>query len=118
MPRKNRDDTSYLSDMLQFAREVLAFTQGCSRADYEADIRLRRAVERATELIGEAADHVSDPTRALYPHIPWRQIVGQRHVLIHGYGDVDDDLVWNLVEKEIPNLVAVLDRILPGDSAG
>ena len=64
MPHKDRDDDSYLADMLQFAREVLTFTEGRSRADYDADAILRRAVERATELIGEAANHVSDETRA------------------------------------------------------
>lgn len=115
MPRKDRDDDSYLADMLQFAREVLTFTEGRSRADYDADAILRRAVERATELIGEAANHVSEQTRARHPEIPWREIIDQRHVLIHGYGDVDDDLVWNLVEKEIPNLLSLLDRILPAE---
>lgn len=78
---------------------------------------MRRAVERAIELIGEAASHVSDSTRALHAHIPWRKIVGQRHVLIHGYGDVDDELVWNLVEKEIPKLVADLERLTRGEAA-
>ncbi len=98
--------------MLKFAREVLTFTQGRSYSDYENDIVLRRAVERATELIGEAATNISDSTRAAHPEIPWRKIVGQRNVLIHDYGDVDDDLVWNLVELEIPKLVATLERIV------
>src|SRR3954452_6298820 len=111
MPRKNRGDTSYLADMLSFAREALSFTHGCSRTDYATDMVLRRAVERATELIGEAASNVSDATRAAHPDIPWRKIIGQRNVLIHDYGDVDDDLVWNLVELEIPKLVTILERI-------
>ena len=118
MPRRDRGDASYLADMLGFAREVLAFTAGRSRADYDTDLVLRRAVERATELIGEAASNVSDSTRAAYPKIPWRKIVGQRHVLIHDYGDVDDALVWNLVELEIPALASTLDRIVREDFAG
>ena len=117
MPRRNRGDASYLADMLTFAREVLTFTKGRSRSDYETDAVLRRAVERATELIGEAASNVSDSTRAAYPEIPWPKIVGQRHVLIHDYGDVDDDLVWNLVELEIPRLASILDRIVREDLA-
>jgi uncharacterized protein with HEPN domain len=91
---------------------VLAFTRGRSRADYESDTGLRRSVERSTELNGEAASNISDATRAAHPEIPWRKIVGQRNVLIHDYGDVDDDLVWNLVELEIPALVSILERIV------
>jgi len=113
MPRKERGEASYLADMLSFAREVLTFTQGRSHSDYENDMVLRRAVERATELIGEAATHISDSTRAAHPEIPWRKIVGQRNVLIHDYGDVDDDLVWNLVELEIPKLVSILEGVVP-----
>jgi uncharacterized protein with HEPN domain len=112
MRRKDRGEASYLADMLSFAREVLAFTEGRSRADYESDTGLRRSVERATELIGEAASNISDSTRAEHPDIPWRKIIGQRNVLIHDYGDVDDDLVWNLVELEIPKLAAILERII------
>lgn len=115
MPRRDRGDASYLADMLAFTREVLAFTEGRSRSDYDTDALLRRAVERATELIGEAASNVSDSTRAAHPEIPWRKIVGQRHVLIHDYGDVDDDLVWNLIELEIPALASILDRIIRED---
>lgn len=117
MQRRNRGDASYLADMLKFAREVLAFTEGRSRTDYDKDTVLRRAVERATELIGEAASNVSDSARAAHPEIPWRKIIGQRNVLIHDYGDVDDDLVWNLVELEIPALASILDRIVREDHA-
>jgi uncharacterized protein with HEPN domain len=113
MPREERGDASYLADMLSFSREVLTFTRGRSHSDYEDDAVLRRAVERATELIGEAATNISDAMRAEHPEIPWRKIVGQRNVLIHDYGDVDDELVWNLVELEIPKLVSILERLVP-----
>ncbi|HEX3579200.1 MAG TPA: HepT-like ribonuclease domain-containing protein [Thermoanaerobaculia bacterium] len=102
--------------MLSFAREVLTFTQGRSRADYDTDAVLRPAVERATELIGEAASNISDSMRAAHPEIPWRKVVGQRNVLIHDYGDVDDDLVWNLVELEVPRLVSILEGIVANDA--
>jgi uncharacterized protein with HEPN domain len=115
--KKDRGDASYLADMLSFAREVLTFTRGRSHSDYETDTVLRRAVERATELIGEAASNVSDSMRAEHPEIPWRKIVGQRNVLIHDYGDVDDELVWNLVELEIPALVSTLEQLVPEDVA-
>lgn len=112
MPRRIRGEISYLEDMLAFTREVLVFTHGRSRADYDTDLGLRRSVERATELIGEAATNISDQTRLRYSEIPWRKIIGQRNVLIHDYGDVDDELVWNLVELEIPKLELILDRIV------
>src|SRR4051794_27930163 len=117
MRRKDRGDASYFTDMLSFAREALAFTRGRSRADYASDTGFRRSVERSTELIGEAASNISDASRAAHPEIPWRKNIGQRNVLIHDYGDVDDDLVWNLVELEIPRLVSILERLVPEDVA-
>ncbi len=112
MPRDKRDDASYLADMLQFANEALEFVRARTRDDYDGSPVMRRAVERAIELIGEAASHVSNKTRDRHPEIPWRKIVAQRHVLIHGYGDVDDDLVWNLVQTEIPQLLESLQKIV------
>ena|SRR5688572_26577322 len=108
-----RDDRVYLADMLKYAQEVVDnFTAGFDRRLYGEHVQTRRSVERSVQLIGEAAKHVSDGFRDAHPEIPWRKIIGQRNVLVHEYGRLDDDLIWNLVEFELPPLVKRLKAIL------
>ncbi|MGH3799958.1 MAG: HepT-like ribonuclease domain-containing protein [Pseudonocardiaceae bacterium] len=59
---------------------------------------------RHLQIIGEAASRLSDDARSRRPDIPWRKIIGLRHVLVHGYFDVDLDLVWSVVEHELAAL--------------
>jgi len=67
---------------------------------------------RALEVIGEAADKLSVSTHTAYPSIPWGEIIGMRHRLIHGYFDVDLDIVWNVATVKLIGLVAWLDSVL------
>jgi len=109
----DKDDHAYVADMLGFALEVVEnFTLGITRQTYGENLQIRRSIERSVQLIGEAAKHVSPAFREAHPDIPWRKIVAQRNVLTHEYGDVDDDLLWNLVIVELPPLAAKLRKVL------
>jgi uncharacterized protein with HEPN domain len=90
----SRDD-AYLLDMLRFAREVMEFSRGVNEDEYLADLEKRRSIERSLELIGEAARRISRPFREAHPEIPWAEIIGQRSVLAHDYGDISDVRVWD-----------------------
>ena len=70
------------------------------------------AVVRAIEVVGEAASKVTDETKATSPAIPWASIVGMRNRLIHGYFDIDSDVVWKTVTEEIPALHRSLKLLL------
>src|SRR5438045_2603743 len=98
-------DTDRLRHMRDAACAALRFVQGRSRADLDTDEMLSFALVRALEIIGEAADKLSDPTHAAHPSIPWSEIIGMRHKLIHGYFDVDHDIVWNVVTGKLADLV-------------
>ena len=74
---------------------------------------LRSAVERQIEIIGEAAGKVSDSFQQQHPEIPWRGIVGQRHVLAHDYGEVDHQRIWKVVTDHIPQLIECLEPLIP-----
>lgn len=70
------------------------------------------AVVRAIEVVGEAANHVSDDGRSLLPSLPWPAIIGMRHRIVHAYFDVDPETVWKTVVDELPVLSAALKAAL------
>jgi uncharacterized protein with HEPN domain len=70
------------------------------------------AIVRAIEVIGEAASKVTAETQAASPGIPWSSIVGMRYRLVHGYFDIDLDVVWKTVTVEIPPLQRSLKLLL------
>lgn len=72
---------------------------------------------RSLEVIGEAASKVSPEFRAARSDIPWREIIGLRHRLIHGYADVRLDLVWSVVWNQLGALIATLEPLIPGEDA-
>ncbi len=79
-------------------------------------MRCSLALVRLLEIIGEAAKGISEGLRQQYPEIPWKQIAGTRDRLIHGYFDVDLDIIWSIVAHDLPILIAGLGRILPLNS--
>jgi uncharacterized protein with HEPN domain len=103
-------DLSHLEDMLHYGREALRFAGGKTFSDYCADSQLQLAVERAVEIVGEAANRISSEFQMAHSDLPWAKIVRQRNVLVHEYGDVDPALMWGLVRKHLPDLVTVVER--------
>jgi uncharacterized protein with HEPN domain len=103
------DDDLRLGHMLQYARKALRVSHGRSRIDLESDEGLVLALTKALEVIGEAANRVSRGRRAKLPAVPWSKIIGMRNRLIHGYDQLDLDILWRTVERELPALVAALE---------
>ena len=68
------------------------------------------ATLRNLELMGEAATHVPDSVRSAAPHIPWRLIVATRNRLIHGYLGIDNDVLWSIIQDDVPELLGQLQR--------
>ena len=109
----SRDDSAYLLDMLLSARDALSFTEGMSFDDFVLDRRTQLSVLKSVEIVGEAAAQVSEDVRRANPDIPWREIVGMRNRLVHGYFDIDLSLVWDTVRQDIPDLIARLGPLVP-----
>ncbi len=101
-------DAAYLWDMLDAAQMAEQLSAGLDFTQYSNDRRTQLAVERSLEIIGEAAGRVSASFRNAHPKIPWRQIIGQRNVLIHEYGEVKQERIWKVVRENIPQLVKLL----------
>lgn len=73
------------------------------------------AIVHSIQIIGEAARRVSEEYREMHPEIPWRNIIGMRNQLVHKYDDVDLDVVWRVVQREIPELIALIEPLVPPD---
>jgi uncharacterized protein with HEPN domain len=110
-----RDDGVYLGHMLDTARKAVGRLTAASRADYDADEDLRIVIAHLVQTIGEAAGRVSGPTRDAHPEIPWKQITGVRHRIMHDYMDVDYDVLWEVATRDLPRLIGLLERIVSDD---
>ena len=96
--------------MREAAEKAIAYTAGRDRSILDRDEMRTLAVVRLVEIIGEAARAVSEPTRTQFPEVSWRQIVGTRDRLIHGYQEGDLDILWTIVTDDLPVLVSELNR--------
>ena len=106
------EDRIRLLYMLDAAGKAVAFTSGKTREDLESDEVLALALVRLLEVIGEASKGVSEELRGRYPGVKWRAIAATRDRLIHGYFDVDQDIVWQIVTVDLLPLVDSLKIIL------
>ncbi|MFA5802004.1 MAG: HepT-like ribonuclease domain-containing protein [Thermoleophilia bacterium] len=106
-------DAAYLWDMVEAAKEVRDMTSGVSSSDFLENRVLLRATERGVEIIGEAAAHVSVAFRKTHTDIPWRQIIGQRNIIVHEYGQIDYEMLYQTATNDIPELITTIEPILP-----
>ncbi|MEE8436265.1 MAG: HepT-like ribonuclease domain-containing protein [bacterium] len=103
--------------MLNYSREALDAVRNISRKELDSNRLLNLALVRLLEIIGEAANRVSSEKRSEHPGIPWGEIVSLRNRLIHGYDQVDFDILWQIVKNDIPALITALEPILSPSSS-
>lgn len=109
------DEAFHLRHMLEAAKKAIEFARSQRRKDLETDDKLTFALLRALEVVGEAAKNISPETRLRHPEIAWKGIAGTRDCIIHGYFNVDLDIIWQIVTRDLPPLVAELEKIAPSD---
>ena len=106
------DDPTRLRHMLDRAAEAVAMTRDRTRQDLDTDRQLSLALTRLLEIVGEAATRVSPGTRRRYSQIPWDEVIGLRNRLVHAYDKVDFDILWDIIQYDLPPLITHLHRIL------
>jgi len=106
-------DLVRLRHMLDACREAQSFVKGRKQSDLATDRMLLLSLIKEIEIIGEAATQVSDPCRRGLPEIPWEDITGMRHRLVHAYFDIDAKIVWRTVLDDLPPLVQALEKAIP-----
>ncbi len=108
----DKRDAAYLWDMHEAAQMTQQLILDMDFIKYSNDRRTQLAVERSLEVVGEAAARVSDDFRNSHPEIPWRQIIGQRNVIVHEYGEIKQERIYKVVRENIPQLIKFLKQFV------
>lgn len=111
-------DLVRVKHMADAASEILEFVSGKSRSDLDENRMFNLSVVHLLEIIGEAANKVTSEFRETYDDIQWKSIIGMRNRLIHGYFDIDLDIVWKTITSDIPILSKKLKRIIEAEENG
>ena len=110
-----RDVRERLQDILEAITHIQRYsTKG--RETFDKDELVQSWCVRHLQIIGEAARALPEETRNSIPEIPWSNVIGMRHILVHNYFGIDTELVWNAIEKELPALKTAIESFLNNQS--
>jgi uncharacterized protein with HEPN domain len=108
--REKPRDIDRLQHILVAIDDILEFTKGKSFEEFKANKMMKHAVYRNFTVVGEAANLLTKEYRETNAIIEWTKIVSMRHVLVHGYYEADDSIVWQTIVYDLPVL---RENILP-----
>ena len=107
----NENDLSFLIDIVDCIFDINEFTNGIQFHIFEKDKMRKLAVERQLEIIGQAANKISNNTQEAFKNIPWGNIIGLRNKLAHDYGEILAERIWNISRTSIQKLLEELKKI-------
>ena len=105
------DPAIVIRQMHEHAKELLAICADKTVTSFQNDRLLNLAATRLLEIIGEGANRLGRTSIDRYPRIPWAEIIALRNRLIHGYDAVDLQIIWNVIQNDIPSLMAELEKV-------
>ena len=106
------DNSTRIKHIFDACKEILEFTKNSSKLQFENDKILAYASVHLIEIIGEAVSSITSELKQKYSTIPWKHIIGMRNRLIHGYFDIDLEIVWQTIKNDIPNLLKEIENII------
>ena len=109
-------DLVYILDILGSARAIRSYTRDVSHLEFLANPQLQDSVIRRIEIMGEATGRLSSALREAHPEIPCLRIRGMRNRMIHGYQEIDMEIVWDTVNQHIPTLIRQLEHLVPPET--
>lgn len=107
-----RDDRSTLEQMLDTATRLHALARARTRDAFETDEVGQLALLHLIQRLGESASRLSADFRADHAEFPWAEMIGMRNRIVHGYDDLDPDIVWRVAREDIEPVIAALERAL------
>ncbi len=112
-----RSQLTFLADIKRRAEAASEITSRFSKEEMKSDFVVHEALVRNLEIIGEAAKNVSPEVQARHPDIPWKKIMRARDFFAHVYHAIDDDTIWDIAVKDIPDLLSKIDAVIQDVSA-
>lgn len=109
---REREWKLYFDDLLGFCEKVISYTDGLTREQFEASGLNYDATLWNVQLFGEAAKNIPEQIRSQMPEIPWRELIGMRNRLVHGYFGINNMILWQVVSVETPKLLHALQHIM------
>lgn len=113
-----RDWRLFLDDMGDCCRKLVAYRQRINRTEFDGRGMAFDAIVRNVEVLGEAAGKLPEYVRSAAPKVPWEAIIGMRHRIAHAYFGIDPDILWDVVEHEVPLLIEELHVLRERIGAG
>ncbi|MDO8517294.1 MAG: DUF86 domain-containing protein [Nanoarchaeota archaeon] len=106
-----KDNLIYIKHILESIKNIEEFTKGINKEKFSNDNLRQNAVIRQLEIIGEASKNLSEEFKNKYKFVEWKLIAGFRDKLIHHYFGVELERVWNVIEKDLPDLKKKIEKI-------
>lgn len=106
-----KDPEVFLDHILESIDLIEDYSEGVTESDFVGSSSLQDMIVRRIEIIGEAVKNLPDDLKREHPQIPWRDIAGLRDIVVHQYFGLDLELIWDVVERDIPQLKPEILRI-------
>ena len=110
--REKLRDSGRLEHIIEAIDNAFEFVEGKTFDEYCRNKMLRFAVDRSLHIIGEASYMLSKELKEQHPEIDWKKIISMRHIMVHGYHHVQDEIVWTTVKERLPQLKEQINRII------
>lgn len=101
----------FIEDILDSIKLIEKYIGGSSKESFGSNQKLKDSITRRLEIIGEAVKNIPNDFKEKYPEVPWKKISGLRDVIIHAYFDIDLDITWEIIKKDLPDLKGKILKI-------
>ena len=106
-----KSDLIFIEHILESISAIAEFSKGITKEALLKERLKQSAIIREIEVLGEAVKNISEKTKKKYAEVRWKEIAGTRDILIHNYFGIDIEIIWNIVNLDIPKLKPRIEKI-------
>ena len=106
-----RDYKLYIHDIIEASEKIINYVKDLNSEKFKEDTKTYDSVLHNLMVIGEAANKIPEDFKQKHLEIDWRAIIGMRNIIAHGYFTIDSDIIWDTIQKDIPELLSKFKEI-------